>query len=680
MPISEAIPQRIRYLSEMVWLAIALLTPLFVNLWAEQQFEASKIWLVRTLIWVLALLWLAGRLYGIGQRALPARIQTLTVALTATLTVATAASDFHFVAIFGSLERGHGVLTQLSYLLLFVCVASLITRRGSETLLRLIIFTTLPIGLFGLAQAAGWNPLPSFSDARSPLITTLGRANFTGAYLALTLPLTVAAFVRGSSRRERFWYGLLIVLEIVVLCLAQARAAWISGIVGLGLFFWLLCSHRWTELSRQAFKGSAALLAVGAAGLIVRQGQTGGGSIAARWTIWEAALKLLWQRLWLGYGADTLELYFPAVYPPELVYYQGRGIIVDRAHNWLFDWSLSYGIVATGILIALCWFVLRAGRYQLEKRSASDGSDSLPAAWLAAALSAVVAHLVGNLFLFDVVATATMFWLLLAVIVAASKESLPRPVQPARSRRALLVGATMLCLAAVWSWNLRPMMADIYSWQGSRALNLGQTEVALQAYRTAAALQPERAAYHVATALTSARLGDMGQAEQAMGQAIQLRPTDPTLYGYLAALYESDSERAQTPPFRAYKALDRAILLAPTVAVTYEQYADIAYRHGDLERARNQAEAALNLDETAGLAHGLLGWTLLEQNDPENAIPAFENAVTWEPRSANFYLGLAIAALQTGEIDQARQAVQRSLMLDPHYSPALDLQHRLALE
>ena len=46
-----------------VWLLIVLLTPLFVNLWVEQQFEASKVWLLRTLVWVLAVLvagWLAG--------------------------------------------------------------------------------------------------------------------------------------------------------------------------------------------------------------------------------------------------------------------------------------------------------------------------------------------------------------------------------------------------------------------------------------------------------------------------------------------------------------------------------------------------------------------------------------------------------------------------------------------
>ena len=50
-------------------------------------------------------------------------------------------------------------------------------------------------------------------------------------------------------------------------------------------------------------------------------------------------LPLLAQRPLLGYGPDTLELVFPAVYPPELVYYQGRGILVDRAHNLLLDWA-----------------------------------------------------------------------------------------------------------------------------------------------------------------------------------------------------------------------------------------------------------------------------------------------------------------------------------------------------
>ena len=238
----------------------------------------------------------------------------------------------------------------MSYLLLFYCVAAQIDSQRSRQLLHVIVLTAVPICLIGLAQAAGWQPLPVFTDARSLMTTTLGRANFTGAYLALLLPLTLIAAQSTADKWQRIGYGALSALELVVIALTQARAAWIAAVVGIGVLLWLQAAPRWSRRVRWfSGLGGIAVLA-GALLLILQRGIAAGGSIAARWTIWQASLRLLWPRLWLGYGADTLELHFPSVYPPQLVYYQGRGVVVDRAHNWLLDWSLNYGVVATSFL------------------------------------------------------------------------------------------------------------------------------------------------------------------------------------------------------------------------------------------------------------------------------------------------------------------------------------------
>ncbi len=76
---------------EAIWLLIALLTPLFVNFWVEQQFEASKVWLLRTLVWVLAVLWLGGWLRGLRAKPLPSPIRNLVIALVLVLVLSTLA-------------------------------------------------------------------------------------------------------------------------------------------------------------------------------------------------------------------------------------------------------------------------------------------------------------------------------------------------------------------------------------------------------------------------------------------------------------------------------------------------------------------------------------------------------------------------------------------------------------
>ncbi len=433
---SETTTHPLQQWQEALWLLIVLLTPLFVNSWVEQQFEASKVWLLRTLVWVLAVVWLAGRMAGIRPKPLPPPIRNLLIALVLVLCLSTFLSTNHYIALFGTLERANGLLTQLSYLLLFVCIATRIDAQRSRRLLHVIVLTAVPICLLGLVQAAGWQPLPVFTDARSPITTTLGRANFTGAYLALVLPLTLTAVQAATGRWQRTGYGTLVVLELLVLVLTQARAAWIAAAFGGCVLLWLRVTRQRSWQVRWLSALGGVVVLGGVLLLILQRGIADGGSIAARWTIWRASLRLLWPRLWLGYGADTLELYFPSVYPPQLVYYQGRGVVVDRAHNWLLDWSLSFGVVATAVLVGFVYFVLRQGRRQLSVAEGvpAPGSDDQPLepCWVAACMAALCAQLAGNLFLFEVAATGLLFWLLLGLVTAAASAARQRQRQRRR--------------------------------------------------------------------------------------------------------------------------------------------------------------------------------------------------------------------------------------------------------
>jgi tetratricopeptide (TPR) repeat protein len=673
-----------RGLQEAVWLLIALLTSLFVNLWVEQQFEASKVWLLRTLVWILAVVWLGGWLAGFRLRPLPSPIRKLIIALGLVLPLSTLLSTNHYIAIFGTVDRVNGVLTQMTYLLLFLCVATRIDSQRSRLLLQVIILTAVPICLLGLAQAAGWQPLPVFTDARSPITTTLGRANFTGAYLALLLPLTLTA---AQSAKDRWWrsgYGALVMLQLMVISLTQARAAWMAAVAGLSVLLWLRVAPRWSQRVRWLSALGGIVVGGGVLLLILQRGIANGGSIAARWTIWQASLHLLWPRLWLGYGADTLELHFPSVYPPQLVYYQGRGVVVDRAHNWLLDWSLNYGVVATVLLIGLVYLILRAGWKQLTiHRNAialSPGEPRHEYHWLAACMASICAQLVGNLFLFDVAATALLFWLLLAMVTAATTKGDTQAVQlslPLWVRNVVMVISVFILAWAVWQSNLRPLLADASVWRGTRALSQGKSLTALAEYSAAVDRQPRRAAYRVALALTAAQLGNFEQAERAMREAIALRPTDPVLYTQLAAIYACEAIELPEKIELAYAAFEQAIALAPTIALTYQQYADFALRSGDWAAALLLAQRAVDLDATDGTAFGILGWAQYHEGNLAAAQAAFAQAVKWEPDSADFHLGLGTAYFQQGKFVAARQAMQRSLMLDPTYEPTLTLQLQL---
>ena len=90
-----------------------------------------------------------------------------------------------------------------------------------------------------------------------------------------------------------------------------------------------------------------------------------------------------------------------------------------------------------------------------------------------------------------------------------------------------------------------------------------------------------------------------------------------------------------------------------------------------------QAQRAVDLDATDGIAFGILGWAQLHSGQLAAAHSAFAQAVRWQPDSADFHLGLATVYFEQGNFPAARQAVESSLIRDPTYGPALALQAQL---
>ncbi len=105
----------------------------------------------------------------------------------------------------------------------------------------------------------------------------------------------------------------------------------------------------------------------------------------------------------------------------------------------------------------------------------------------------------------------------------------------------------------------------------------------------------------------------------------------------------------------ASRAYEQAITLAPTIGLTYQQYADFALRTGDWVHALALAQQAVELDATDGIAFGILGWAQLQQDNLAAAQDAFEQAVKWEPDSADFQFGLATVYYQQGDFDASKR-------------------------
>lgn len=670
---------------EVLWLLTAILVPLWVNLWANQPFDLSKAALLRTLVWLLAAVWLTDAILCPRRDrrsmpdAYPLRIPIfllLAVSLLSTLFAVDPLLSF-----FGSYRRAYGALTRLSFPLLFLILsARLATAERARRLVLAMLAGSGAIVVLGLLQAAGVDPFGMVTDAPSPVLATLGRPNFVGSYLALLLPLTLAMTMGASQRLERGAYALLFLGQLGVIALTLARGAWLAAAGGLVIYGFV---RQWPRL---ALRQRLAVAAVGLCALFVGLGvsayaltaaQT--GSIAARRTIWSAVWALVRERPWFGHGPDALELVFHRVYPPQLVYYHGRDVLVDRAHDLVLD-----TLVTQGIMGLLAWGMFLGGflAYGLSSAVRQGGKlDEGERSLLAACLAGVMANGIGNLVSFDVIATAMATWVLMAmgVSLALRRRDAAPLIAPGRVVLSLgrlgLVAVVWLAIGgAILQFNVRPLAADV-SHRIALRHSAQDSAMAVRAAHRAALWWPLEPAHHLLLgrlhlqrALETGDAGFLAEAEIALMRARDLRPQDPGVWVELGAFYHAAGAMWDAGAFPlAHQAYQHAVSLAPNHSRLYLAWGQVYLTEDRPEEALARFYRAYDLDATDGLALRLIGDIELVLGRPEVAHAAYQEALRWSPDAALVYLGLARSHAALGQPEAAALALARAEELAPDH-------------
>lgn len=128
------------------WLTVAVITPLFFNMYSRRGFEADKLLLLRAIAGAMAAAWLVGWIEQRRATRLPttaARYNTLTLpalALVVAYLLTTAASIAPRISFFGSYTRLQGTYTTLSYVVVFFLILHrLHTRRQLDRLVLAVI-------------------------------------------------------------------------------------------------------------------------------------------------------------------------------------------------------------------------------------------------------------------------------------------------------------------------------------------------------------------------------------------------------------------------------------------------------------------------------------------------------------------------------------------------------------
>ena len=388
--------------AEAAWLASVVVVALHFNLHTFTIFEADKIAMFK----VLAALLLAALLLRIsvwrysGHTAtaseMAAAIPPASAGIAVALLLSTGLSIAPQISWHGTYMRAHGAVMELC--LLAVLVAQCVGLRRPAQLQRLldtIVLAATISALYGILQHLKLDPAEwgqAFLGDR--VSSTQGNPIFLGAYLVLTLPLTLACalqtLLRSTGGMRNHAQAALQLLSATI----QVLAIWFTGsrgpLLGIaaGCLFMAICQAA-------ALNNRKALLALfGVAGAVllflyalnIPNGPLEAlrdrpylGRLAHVWDTtnrtesstqvrietWRHAKDALlttpaliyadgtvdtWSRLRLliGYGPETAGFVLPPSYRTEF----HNALFSDRAHNMLWDTLLTTGIIGA---VAAYW-------------------------------------------------------------------------------------------------------------------------------------------------------------------------------------------------------------------------------------------------------------------------------------------------------------------------------------
>ena len=641
-------------------------------------FEPDKLALFRTLV-LLLIGWQSSlfvlRLQPGPQRwplALPAQV-LLGVAVLATL-----CSIAPRWSVWGSYERGQGLLV----LLAFVAYAYLIYRYRAtypleEWIPKAVVLSSVAVVLYGLAQAVGLDPLDwQVEEGSFPVFSTLGRSNYLAAFLVMAVPLTAGWLATCQRRWQRWAMGLLLLGQGLALLLTRSRGGWLAlgATVPIVMTTWGMLRRAWRWVIAGvslAVLGIALLLLLNLAARaehpwaewpplerLASLHETDTGSTAARVTIWRASLHLIRQRPLLGHGPGTFAPAFARVYPPELIYYQGRQTMVDRAHNeWL---NLGVEMGALGLVAAL-W--LQAAVWIAGLRRLGDLSRSNQQAWQLCLLASLLANSLLGLVSPPTAATLVLSWALYSLVLpppAAAPEE-QRPGGETSGRQWAAAAIVLLTLASVGWLCLRPAIAEHTF---ARALRRGNMAMVARAQRW---IPGQDVYFHQGGRLAAELGGAEGLAEAArqMAHATDLCPVQPLYWADLGTVYLMWSAQDPSRLAQAEAAFEAALAISPRQPLFLRGLGQVYLAAGRHAQAEATLKRVVRLDATDGHAYVSLGDLYYAQERYEEAALAYMYGRDLWPDGSAPLAGLGRAYRALNRCEDAVVELERSLSMGP---------------
>lgn len=401
------------------------------------------------------------------------------------------------------------------YILLFFLVSQYINKDSTQNLIVSVwIITAIAICVYGIF----------WQFKKNLLVTgTLGNENFLGAYISITIPVSVGYFFRYiKTNKKIIILGLVIIgLFIPTLYLTHSRGAWI-GLFGALTSFALI---GWGP------KGKRLIIAILLVTLIIvltcipRVGDfiTTQFKGDVRPAIWESTIYMITEKPWLGWGKGAYFIFYPQFRIQDYWLARDPKDLTTHAHNeFLQIWSET-GLAGLIVFIMFIGIVLKLGIRNFDYIKGKQKYILL------GIISAVLGLLVHNQFSnnLQMPSSAIFLWFMLGMIISKIQLQAYAIKLKKFFQYGFFLALTLFLVIINLQTGIRPVFSSYIFKEGWKNRGEGSWDFAISRYNTAIAWYPWDVEMYYRAAFAYVQTEQYDKAIEKYDDVIRLAP----LYG-----------------------------------------------------------------------------------------------------------------------------------------------------
>ncbi|MFH1860196.1 MAG: O-antigen ligase family protein, partial [bacterium] len=449
---------------------LVFIVPLFFGL-NMNSLDIQKFACFHVLLIIILWCWIAGIVFSSEIRFNWSPLCWAVLVYVAVNIAATVCSVNPWVSFFGFYGHHEGLLSLISYVLLFFITINFIDRAKVPWILNAIILSCVVAGAYGVIQRLGLDPVKweLFNAGRCP--STFGNPIGLGNYLSFGLiagfclylfslvnkpisqpapkkkKMATISSTSTPNQNLKYIYPIFLILMYLGFCTSQTRASYLGLFGGLVL----ICSLFWKAFLKKEVLVVAGIIFIITIGfnlnpetsMFLRFQQAVSELAAkatqpkekiegqlsealptagpARFFIWKSVYNIVKANPVLGTGLDTLGIVYPQYKSLESAKAEGAYAVAASAHNELLDIAASSGLA--GIFSYLCLLVFLCVLWIKTYRAFPDQR-----LYLCAIGGGIIAHIIQNQFSPTGIADSCTFWVMLGLMVS-SATSEPRVIR-----------------------------------------------------------------------------------------------------------------------------------------------------------------------------------------------------------------------------------------------------------